>query len=89
MKEDNNSFIEIARGLTNIAQLGLSVIAPIVLCSLLGVFLKNKFGIPDFVVFLLILLGIASGIYSAVSFVKQYLRRLEIEERKQKDKPEK
>lgn len=89
MKEDNNSFFEIAKGLTNIAQLGLSVVAPIVLCSLLGVFLKNKFGIPDFVVFLIILLGIASGIYSAVSFVKQYLRRLEIEERKQRDKPKK
>lgn len=89
MKEDNNSFFEIAKGLTNIAQLGLSVVAPIVLCSLLGVFLKNKFGISDFVVFLIILLGIASGIYSAVSFVTQYLRRLEIEERKQRDKQKK
>lgn len=74
MKQKSTAF-DIVRGLTDIAQFGLSIIAPVILCGLLGLFLKKKFGLPDIFVFALILLGFASGISSAVSFVKNYIKR--------------
>lgn len=80
-----NDFIAIAKGLTNIAQFGLSIITPIILCALLGVFLKNRFHIPDFVVMLIILLGILSGISSAITFIKSYLKRIEQEDKQNKN----
>ncbi|MEG2429305.1 MAG: AtpZ/AtpI family protein [Oscillospiraceae bacterium] len=73
--KQKSSFFEVMRGITDVAQFGLSIIAPVILCGLLGLFLKNKFSIPDIFVVLLILLGFASGISSAVSFIKSYLRR--------------
>lgn len=82
----NNEFIEIAKGLTNIAQFGLSIITPIILCALLGAFLKNHYQIPDFVVILIILFGIVSGISSAATFIKAYLKRIEKEDKDNKNK---
>lgn len=76
----NTEWISIAKGLASITQLGLSIIIPIVLCTLLGVFLKNKFGIPDYVVVILTLLGVFSGISSAVSYLKSFLKQTEKED---------
>lgn len=76
------SFIETAKGLTNIAQLGLSVIAPIIIFVFLGVYLKDKFNIPDLLVLFLILIGIASGVTSFVNFIRSYLKEIDSKKKK-------
>ncbi len=68
------SFVELAKGITNIAQLGLSFITPIILCALLGTFLRNRYGISDIAVLIIILLGFLSGVASFITFVKSYLK---------------
>lgn len=70
-----SDFVELAKGISNVAQLGLSVVVPIVLCGYFGVFLKKKFAVPDFVVALIVLLGVAAGISSALSFFRDYLKK--------------
>lgn len=82
MKEQKSAFSEIFRGLVDIAHLGLSVVMPIILCSWLGVFLKSKYHLADIWVVLLILLGVSSGICSAVSYIKSYLKRIAADEKK-------
>lgn len=42
-----------------ITQLGLSMIAPVLLCTFLGVFLEDKFSLPLFIP--LLILGILAG----------------------------
>ncbi|WMJ21829.1 AtpZ/AtpI family protein [Paludicola sp. MB14-C6] len=73
--KNNTEWISIAKGIAAISQFGLSIIMPIVLCTFLGVYLKNKFAIPDYIVILLVLLGVLSGISSAVSFIKSFMKQ--------------
>lgn len=42
-----------------ITQLGISMLVPVLMCTMLGVFLENKFGIP--VTVPLIILGVLAG----------------------------
>jgi ATP synthase protein I len=76
----NTEWNTLAKGIAAISQLGFSVITPIILCALLGVFLKTKLQTPDFILVILILLGIGSGISSAAIYLKRYLSHIKRQE---------
>lgn len=59
---------------TMISQLGISVVAPLALCIIGALWLKNRFSLGDWVVLAGILLGIASGISSFVNYLKGFLQ---------------
>ena len=56
--------------LTMLSQLGLSIALPIVLCAMAGVWLKDKFGIGNWIVIAAILIGVGSGFCSMIKFIK-------------------
>ena len=51
------------------AQLGFTVVTPIVLFLFLALYLKNVWNVPDVVTVLLILAGVATGVVSAVRMI--------------------
>lgn len=53
-----------------ITQLGLSVIAPIIICTVVSVWIKNRFDLGNFVVIAGIIIGIGSGFVSMYNFYK-------------------
>ncbi|MGN1098284.1 MAG: AtpZ/AtpI family protein [Clostridia bacterium] len=57
--------------LAMITQFGISVITPVLLCTLGAVWLRNKFGLGDFVVILGILIGIGAGIMTMIKMIRQ------------------
>ena len=73
------------RLLTWLTQLGMSVVAPLVLCIWLGVFLRGQFGLGDWVVFLGVLMGAGSA-FSGFKHSLQLMRR-EAEADKKKGPP--
>lgn len=60
---DKKSF-EIAKAITSITQAGLSVIIPVGLMIWLARFLIKKFFLPEFIMIIAIVLGVASGFYN-------------------------
>ena len=81
MRNKKTSTSELFEGLANITQLGLSVVIPIVGFALLADFLEKKYNIPDFLVIILVIVGILGGLNSFVLFVKSYLRRINKEDK--------
>lgn len=55
-------------------QLGLSVVSPILVCVFIGWLLQKELGAPSWVMLICILLGLASGIFSAWRLVQKMLR---------------
>ncbi len=53
-----------------ITQLGLSVIIPIVVCTLIGNYLKNQFGFSDIIVLISIFLGLISAGINCIKFFR-------------------
>ncbi len=72
---------KIIRELSFISQFGFSIITPIILLTLLAVFLRDKFGLPDIIVVIGILLGVASGFTSAIKFYNYAVKRAEESEK--------
>ena len=66
-----------------ISQLGISIIVPILLCVLLGVFLNDKFSISIMVP--LIVTGVLAGIRNAIVLAKQTLKMMKDEEDEEKE----
>ena len=67
--------------LTLISQLGLSMIAPVLLCTILGVFLEDKFSIS--LTIPLIIVGILAGarnVYAIVRHASETIAKDEDEE---------
>ena len=60
---------EIVKALSSFTQVSLSVISPIVACLIIGKFLVDKFGLPNYVIAVFIGLGAISGLYSMIKFV--------------------
>lgn len=63
-----------------ISQLGISLILPVVLCVLLGTYIKNKFELGDWVMLVSILLGIsvaARNFYVFMLFVTKKAKESE------------
>ena len=60
---------DVAKALGSFTQVSLSVISPIIACLIIGKFLVDKFGLPDYVIALFIGLGAVSGLYSMIKFL--------------------
>lgn len=78
-KEDYSA---VFRAICDIGQLGLSVVVPIVLCAFGGRWLQNRFSLPDYVTVIAILIGVAAAINGFVRFVKDYLSRIDKDNKK-------
>ena len=73
-------FHKAAMALSMITQFGLSVAAPIVLCALAASWIKQRFGLGDWVSLAGILIGVGSGICSMVNFIKTIQKKIEEKE---------
>ena len=60
-----------------ISQLGISVITPVVLCTIIGLKLEDKFSIPLTIPF--IILGILAGGRNAYTLVAQVIKEMAAE----------
>lgn len=67
-----------------LTQFGLSVITPLLLCIFLGVWLKNKFGLGDWIVFTAIIIGLISAFYSAASVFVYIFKEAKKSEKEEK-----
>ena len=61
--------------LSLISQLGISIVVPVLLCIVLGVFLENRFSISIMVP--LIILGVLSGVRNAYYILKDAHKKME------------
>ena len=61
-----------------ISQLGISVIAPVLLCTIAGVYLEEHFSFPFTIPF--ILLGVITGVRNAYVLVKHTTKMITLEE---------
>lgn len=66
---------KIFRAYTTISQLGINILVPILMCTVLGRWLENKFSWPVFVP--LMLLGVASGIRNGWVFMAKVLKDID------------
>lgn len=62
------------RNLIYFTEVGLSMVSPILLCIGIGWLLKRYFDTPPAVMVVLILLGLASGVHSAVRILRRMMR---------------
>ena len=69
MKKNAN---EIARALSMVTQLGISMLAPVVLCAVLGMWLDERFGWS--VTAVLLILGIMAGARNTWILVKGVIK---------------
>ncbi len=73
MKKKNTVF----KTFSLISQLGISVITPVVICTLIGLKLEEKFSFP--ITIPLIILGILAGGRNAYALVAQVIREMAAE----------
>lgn len=71
---DPRSLMKMLRLLTYLTQLGLSVISPIVLSVLLGVWLNLRFGVGHWLTVVLLLVGLVSGGCAFYRFAKGIIK---------------
>lgn len=58
------------RALAWVTQLGLNMVTPLVLCIIAAAWLKNKFGMGDWIIFAAIIIGAGGSVVSMFSFIK-------------------
>ncbi len=68
MSEDNK--YRHMRALAHITQFGLDMVAPIVLCTIIAVSIKNAFDIGNWIVIVAIILGVAASGLNMMKFIK-------------------
>lgn len=73
-KENPANLTRIARGIFDISGFGLSVIAPTVVCTLVGVWLHGKYPSEDWIVVCGIGVGLISSACGAYRYVKSYMK---------------
>lgn len=69
-----------------ISQLALSLLTPCFLCIIACSWLKNKFGLGEWVIIVGILFGLASGFVSVATFVKSAMRDAEKSQQEYEDR---
>lgn len=79
MKNNN----EVFKSFAMVIQLGLSMLAPVILSTLLGVYLENRFSIPVAVPF--VILGILAGCRNTWILVKSIIQDPKKKEDKKDD----
>lgn len=86
MSNPNKKIYNSLKNLSMLSQLGLSVIVPPLLCILLSTWLKNKFGLGDWVVVVGILFGVAGGITSLFNYFKIAIKDAKKSQQEYEDK---
>lgn len=74
------------RYLSLISQLAISMITPVLLMIFVCMWLKNKFGLGNWVVMAGMFLGIGSGLSSVWTYLKRFLREGEKQQQEYEDK---
>lgn len=64
--------MQILNTLSYLTQLGLSIALPPVLCVLFGVWLHDKKGVGEWVIIVMLLAGLVSGVCSFITFYKRF-----------------
>lgn len=80
-RDRKNNWAETGRGLSLILQLGLSVLVPLFLCLALGIWLQDRFR-RDWIVLVMLVLGILAGGRNAYVLARDYIRDSERRDRK-------
>ena len=75
----NASPMKVFSGFLMVGQLGFSLITPILLCTLLGVWLSNRFSLGAWVIVVAVLIGVISAGCSFYSFARNVLYQQEQE----------
>lgn len=70
--KDRSNVSQVARVLTLISQIGITMLTSIFLCGAIGYFIDNKFGTSTLIFF--IILGILGGYRGVYSLVKGFIR---------------
>ncbi len=60
---------EILKALSSITQVGLTVLSPIAACLIISKLIADKFGLPNYVIVIGVVLGAISGFYSMIKYL--------------------
>lgn len=71
----NNKTYKALKNLTMLTQLALSLLTPTLLCIFGAIWLKNKFGLGQWIVMLGIFLGLGSGVQMRIYFCQTIYER--------------
>ena len=67
---DNRKIFKIVKAMTSITQASLTMLIPIFGFIMLGIYLKNKFSLSPIVIAISIIIGVISGFYSMIRYLK-------------------
>ena len=76
-----SAWLDIVRYMSWLVQLGVSVVTPVVLCLLAGLWLQERFSLGSWVV----LVGLAVGLLTGASVFMQFLRYAQREADRKRD----
>ena len=80
MKDKTKARGDVANSLVMVLQLGINVMVPILLCTVVGAALANHFGSKGFTIGG-ILIGVVAACNGAYRYLKGYLKRFESKEK--------
>ena len=80
MKDKKKATGDVASSFVMVLQLGINVIVPILLCTVIGVMLTNHFGSKGFTIGG-ILIGVVAACNGAYRYLRGYLKRFESKEK--------
>ncbi|WP_036977583.1 AtpZ/AtpI family protein [Pseudobutyrivibrio sp. MD2005] len=80
MKDKKKARGDVANSLVMVLQLGINVMVPILLCTVVGAALANHFGSKGFTIGG-ILIGVVAACNGAYRYLKGYLKRFESKEK--------
>ena len=66
----NDNKYRYKRAAAHLTQFGLDMVAPILLCTIVAVWAKNKFNIGNWIVIVAIITGVAASGLNMVKFIK-------------------
>lgn len=86
MGNPNKKIFTSMKYLSLLSQLGISVIVPPLLCILATLWLKNRFGLGDWVVLVGILIGMAVGLTSLFNYFQIAIKDAKKSQKEYEDK---
>ena len=66
-----NKMNKIVRAFSSITQVSLTMLTPVALCIWFGNYLVTRHSYPQFTMVILIVLGVLSGFYSVIKYLKE------------------
>ncbi len=70
--KDIKQKMRILNALSYLTQLGLSIALPPVLCIFAGLWLQEKTGVGEWIIVVMLIVGLISGVCSFISFYKRF-----------------